>query len=231
MTNKTNVLIIVTSHAKMGGQDRQTGIWFEELTTPYYAFLDAGAAVAIASIAGGKVPVDPHSMEAKDRPTSVTRFLKDENAMRQIETSKSISELSVDEYDAVFLPGGHGVMWDMPENPLLSALLSKAWAQGKVVAAVCHGPAGFVGATDETGKPLVSGRKVAAFTNEEEEMAGLTKEVPFLLESRIRELGAKYESGLAFQPFAVRDGKLVTGQNPASSEKVAELVLEAVKTS
>ncbi len=229
MSQPARILIITTSHARMGHEDRQTGIWFEELTTPYYAFLDAGAEVTIASIAGGKVPIDPHSLEEADKPASVTRFLEDAAAMRRIEATPSLAGLSADGYDAVFLPGGHGVMWDMPDNAALAALLSKAWAQGKVVAAVCHGPAGLVGARDEAGKPLVAGRKVAAFTNTEEDAAGLTKAVPFLLETRLRELGAEYGKGPDFQPFALRDGKLVTGQNPASSAKVAALVLEAIK--
>ncbi|MDH7638145.1 type 1 glutamine amidotransferase domain-containing protein [Sphingomonas oryzagri] len=224
------ILIILNSHDRIGDSDRRTGLWFEELTTPYYAFLDAGAQVDIASVAGGKVPIDPHSIEEADKnPASVTRFLADAAAMAKIGSSPAIADVSVDDVDAVFLPGGHGTMWDMPENATLGALLSDPWAKGKVVAAVCHGPAGLVGAKDETGKPLVAGRPVAAFTNEEEEMAGLTKQVPFLLETRMRELGAHYESGAAFRPFARRAGKLVTGQNPQSSEEVARLVLEAAR--
>lgn len=224
------VLIILTSHDRIGDSDRKTGIWFEELTTPYYAFLDAGAEVDIASVGGGNVPVDPHSIEEVGRnPASVDRFLADATAMVKIEASPAIGDVATDGYDAVFLPGGHGTMWDMPENATLAALLSDAWAGGKVVAAVCHGPAGLVGVTDESGKPLVAGRVISAFTNEEEEMAGLTKQVPFLLETRICDLGARYESGAAFQPFARRDGKLVTGQNPQSSGEVARLVLEAAR--
>jgi putative intracellular protease/amidase len=230
MAPLTKILIVLTSHTAIGDTGRQTGVWFEELTTPYYSFLDAGTEVDIASVAGGKVPLDPHSLnEAGGNPASVDRFLKDAAAMAKVESSKKITEISADAYDAVFLPGGHGTMWDMPENATLAALLSKAWAGGKVVAAVCHGPAGLIGVKDAEGKPLVAGRRVSAFTNEEEEAAGLTKQVPFLLESHIRGLGAHYEKGPAFQPFALRDGKLVTGQNPASSEKVAALTLEAVR--
>lgn len=205
-------------------------MWFEELTTLYYVFADAGADVDIASIAGGKVSVDPNSLLAEGgNPASVDRFLKDEAAMRKIEASKSLADISAGDYAAIFLPGGHGTMWDMPDNEALAVLISTAWASGKVVAAVCHGPAGLVHAEDADGKPLVAERKVSAFTNEEEAAAGLTQVVPFLLETRIRELGALYQSGPAFQPHAIRDGKLVTGQNPASSEKVAELVLEAFR--
>lgn len=224
------ILVILTSHDRIGDSDRKTGVWFEELTTPYYAFRDAGALVDIASVAGGKVPVDPHSVEETGmNPASVGRFLADPVAMAKIANATAIVDVPVEDYDAVFLPGGHGTMWDMPDNATLAGLLSTAWATGKVVAAVCHGPAGLVGVRDAAGKPLVAGRIVAAFTNEEEAAAGLADQVPFLLETRICDLGARYESGPAFQPFARRDGKLVTGQNPQSSEEVARLVLEAAR--
>lgn len=224
------VLIVLTSHAVLGNTGQPTGLWLEELSTPYYAFVDAGVQVDIVSIRGGEVPIDPHSKKPEGQnPESVERFLKDAAAMQAIKASKTVDAVSADGYDAVFLPGGHGTMWDMPDNPVLAALLSKAWSNGMVVAAVCHGPAGLVGAKDAEGKPIVAGRRVSAFSNSEEVAAGLDKTVPFLLESRIRDLGAHYESGPNFQPFAVRDGNLVTGQNPTSSEEVARLVLEAVK--
>ncbi|WKX25770.1 type 1 glutamine amidotransferase domain-containing protein [Tatumella ptyseos] len=223
------ILLILTSQATMGDDPRPTGVWFEELSTPYYAFVDAGAEVDIASIAGGKIPVDPHSIEAEGKnPPSVERFLKDKAAMAKLEGSQKIDNVSTEGYSAVFLPGGHGTMWDLPKSARLANLLSTSWANGKVVAAVCHGPAGLVNVKDTNGQPLVAGRRVSAFTNSEEEKAGLTQTVPFLLETRIRELGAKYERGDDFQSFAVRDGNLVTGQNPMSSGEVARLVLQAV---
>ncbi len=229
MSTTIKILVILTSQATMGDDPRPTGVWFEELSTPYYAFVDAGAQVDIASIAGGEIPIDPHSLEAEGKnPPSVERFLKDASAMQKIEVSMKIDGQSTEGYSAVFLPGGHGTMWDLPKSTELASLLSTAWAEGKVVSAVCHGPAGLVNVKDTNGQPLVAGRRVAAFTDSEEAAAGLTDKVPFLLETRIRGLGAKYESGPDFQPFAVRDGKLVTGQNPASSEEVARLVLEAV---
>lgn len=229
MSTPIKILMILTSQATMGDDPRPTGVWFEELATPYYAFVDAGAQVDIASIAGGKIPVDPHSLEAGGKnPPSVERFLKDAVAMRKIEVSMKIDGLSAEGYSAVFLPGGHGTMWDLPRSIGLASLLATAWANGKVVSAVCHGPAGLVNVKDADGQPLVAGRRVAAFTDSEEAAAGLTDKVPFLLETRIRGLGARFERGPDFQPFAVRDGQLVTGQNPASSEKVAKLVLEAV---
>ncbi|XBS71737.1 type 1 glutamine amidotransferase domain-containing protein [Acerihabitans sp. KWT182] len=168
-------------------------------------------------------------MKAKIPPPSVERFLKDPSAMAKLNRSQKIDNIAIDRYSAIFLPGGHGTMWDLPKSQKLSELLSKAWAEGKVLAAVCHGPAGLVNVKDVDGRPLVSGRRVSAFTNSEEEAAGLTKTVPFLLETRLRELGARYERGGDFQPFAVRDGRLVTGQNPASSEAVAEQVLQTLR--
>lgn len=223
------ILIILTSHATAGSTGQPTGVWLEEFTTPYYAYIDAGVDVDVASIDGGKVPVDPHSIAAEGKnPASVERFLKDAAARAKVEDSLKIDGLKPASYAAVFLPGGHGTMWDLPTSDTLAQLLTTAWRDGKVVAAVCHGPAGLVNVLDETGQPLVAGRRVAAFSNTEEVAAGMDKAVPFALETRLRELGARYASGPDFQPFAVRDGRLVTGQNPASSAKVAELVLEAV---
>ncbi|KAF1067274.1 MAG: Protein/nucleic acid deglycase 1 [Pseudomonas citronellolis] len=228
MSTTLKVLIILTSHATLGDTGRPTGVWLEELSTPYYAFVDAGAQVDIASVAGGQVPIDPHSLEAPGKnPASVERFLKDPTAQHKVELSARLDGVSDSGYAAIFLPGGHGTMWDLPDNPHLAALLGHAWANGKVLAAVCHGPAGLLGVRDEHGQPLLAGRQVSGFSNSEENAAGLTHAVPFLLESRIRALGAHYQSGPDFAAYAVRDGRLVTGQNPASSAKVAQLVLEA----
>ncbi|MDR5837612.1 type 1 glutamine amidotransferase domain-containing protein [Caballeronia sp. LZ034LL] len=223
------ILMIVTSHATMGDSGRTTGVWFEELSTPYYTFVDAGVHVDIASIAGGPVPFDPHSIDAEaDQPASVRRFRNDAHAMQQVEASKKIDDVDAAPYSAIFLPGGHGTMWDLPASTKLARLLSDAWSQNKVLAAVCHGPAGLVNVKDANGQPLVAARKVTGFSNSEEEAAGLTHAVPFLLEDRLRSLGAQYVSAADFQPHAIRDGKLVTGQNPASSEEAARLTLQAI---
>ncbi|QNK01346.1 type 1 glutamine amidotransferase domain-containing protein [Dyella telluris] len=228
MTHAIKILMILTSQATRGADPRPTGVWFEEVSTPYYAFIDAGAHVDIASITGGQIPVDPHSQQAEGKnPASVERFLKDPAAMAKLQSSLKIDHVSADGYTAIFLPGGHGTMWDLPQSTTLASLLSSAWAKGKVVSAVCHGPAGLINVRDINGQPLVAGRRVSAFTNTEEDAAGLSATVPFLLETRLRQLGAHYERGDDFQPFAVRDGKLVSGQNPASSEEVARLVLQA----
>jgi putative intracellular protease/amidase len=230
MTETLKILMLLTSQATMGAGGAPTGVWFEEVATPYYAFVDAGVDVDIASVAGGRIPIDPHSLQAPGKnPPSVERFLNDKAAMAKIEQARKIDEVTADGHAAVFLPGGHGTMWDLPHSQPLAELLSAAWRSGKVVAAVCHGPAGLLGARDEAGRPLVAGRRVSAFSNTEEVAAGLSTTVPFALESRLRELGARYESGPDFQSYAIRDGRLVTGQNPASSEAVARLTLEAVR--
>lgn len=224
----TKILIVTTSHAKMGDTGKSTGLWFEELATPYWSFRDAGADVTIASIAGGKVPIDATSMEG-EIAESVRRFQADAEAMRQLEHSLPVAEARVEDYDAVFLPGGHGTMWDLPDSGALVRLLEAAWTGGKAVAAVCHGPAGLVNVKDADGRPIVEGRRVSSFTDSEEKAVGLVDAVPFLLETRLRELGGQFDGAPDFQPFAVRDGQLVTGQNPASSEEVARLTLEAVR--
>lgn len=230
MGTSLKILMILTSQATMGAGGAPTGVWFEELSTPYYAFVDAGFEVEIASVAGGRIPIDPRSLPGSgETPSSVQRFVADERAMRKIADARPVDGLQAADYAAVFLPGGHGTMWDLPGSKPLAGLLGEAWAAGRVVAAVCHGPAGLINARDADGRPLVAGRRVSAFTNKEETAAGLAATVPFALETRLRELGARYESGPDFQAYAVRDGRLVTGQNPASSQAVAELVLEALR--
>lgn len=226
MSYNKRILMVLTSQATMGDSDRPTGVWFEELTTPYYHFVDAGFEVVLASPKGGLVPVDPHSRE--ETTPSVVRFTSDMQAMSLLENSLPLAGVSSAPYAAIFLPGGHGTMFDLPEDQALAGLLEAFWREKKVVAAVCHGPAGLLGSRDEQGKPLFAGRKVSAFSNEEEDAAGLTDAMPFLLESRIRELGGLYEGAPKFEPYAVKDGRLVTGQNPMSSELVAKLTIQAI---
>lgn len=223
----TRILIVTTSHARMGDTGKKTGLWFEELATPYWEFRDAGADVVIASIAGGEVPIDATSMEG-EIAESVTRFQADPAAMAQLKNAPAVADVDPAGFDGVFLPGGHGTMWDLPDNAALIGLLERMWAAGKPVAAVCHGPAGLVNVRDADGRPIVAGRQVSCFTNSEEEAVGLYDVVPFLLETRLKELGGDFGGAADFQPYAVRDGQLVTGQNPASSAEVARLTLAAV---
>jgi putative intracellular protease/amidase len=215
-----NVLMIVTSHAELGTTGTKTGFWLEELAAPYYDLVEAGFDVTIASPKGGKPPADPKS-ESSDAAT-VKRFLADPKAMALLETTRPLASIS-EKFDAYFVVGGHGVMWDLAENADLVRLLAGANDDGRIVAAVCHGPAAFA----KLGK-LVSGKRVTGFSNEEEDAVGLTPIVPFALESKLIELGGKYERGPKWGAFALRDGNLVTGQNPASSSKVAKLVVEAL---
>jgi putative intracellular protease/amidase len=226
-TTNAKVLMIVTSHAKLGASEVKTGFWLEELAAPYWELREAGFTIDIASPLGGKPPADPKS-ESSEAAT-VKRFLDDPEAIAKLTSTKRLDETLAD-YDAYFVVGGHGVMWDLAESAIVARLLGRAHDDGRVVAAVCHGPAALVGVKDAGGAPIVKGRRVAGFTNEEEDAVGLTGVVPFALETRLRELGGRYESGPRWGSFAVRDGKLVTGQNPQSSAAVAKLVVEALAT-
>jgi len=223
------VLMIVTSHAQLGDTGKPTGLWAEELAVPYFALRDAGVQIDLASPAGGAVPLDPVSLKpAGQNEPAVERLLSDETAQRQVAQARKASEMDGAAYDAVFLPGGHGTMWDLPVDAGVTRAVEAAYGAGKLVTAVCHGPAGLVSAKKPNGEPLVKGLKVNAFTNEEEDAVGLGGVVPFALETRLRELGGRFENAAAWQPHAVRDGQLITGQNPMSSGKVAQLLLEAL---
>jgi putative intracellular protease/amidase len=219
------ILIILTSHAVLADGHTKTGFWLEELAVPYLAFTRAGATVDLASPKGGKAPADPRS--EKDASADARAFLADKAAMTRLEHTLALSDVQGD-YDVVFVAGGHGVMFDLATSHATAALLSRLWARGTVVAAVCHGPAALVGVTTPDGAPLVKGRKVSTFTDDEERAAGLEKQMPFLLESRLVSLGATIDKAPLWQSHAVRDGKLITGQNPASSGAVAALVLQAL---
>ncbi len=243
MSDRSKVLIVTTSHAEMGATGHRTGVWLEELAIPYYALLDGGVDVTLASIRGGPIPFDPRSMpaqagestgekrpEQRDIPASVHRFLSDERAMTAAQTSPAVANFSEGSgFDALFLPGGHGTMWDLPASEPLAGLVGAMFEQGRIVAAVCHGPAGLVTAKRRDGRPLVEGRRVNGFTNSEEDGVGLSQAVPFLLEDRLKELGGRFERGPDWQPYAVQDGNLITGQNPQSSELVARHVLDALR--
>ncbi|MEO1252729.1 MAG: type 1 glutamine amidotransferase domain-containing protein [Pseudomonadota bacterium] len=230
METGLKIAIIATSNAVMGGSGEPTGVWMEEITTPYYAFVDRGATVDVFSIAGGEIPVDPRSLKAKgENEDSVERYLDDQRARDAFDETRPVTDVELGRYDAIFLPGGHGTMWDYPQNKTLAELVSGALESNKVVGAVCHGPAGLVSAKYEDGTSVVDGKRVAGFTDTEEDAAGFSKTVPFLLETRLRELGADYQSGPDFEAFAVRDGNLVTGQNPASAALTVSYVIKALE--
>jgi putative intracellular protease/amidase len=226
--NTNRILFVVTSHDRLADTGKPTGFHWEELTTPYYSFQEQGYEVSFASPAGGKPPYDPGSLkdDESERPESVRKFLADDAAKERLANSRSLDTVSMDDFAAVYLPGGHGTMWDLPNNRALGRLLKQADTQAKPIGAVCHGPAGFVGAEAADGEPLVKGREVNSFTDEEEQAVGLDAVVPFLLESKLRELGANFRKAGKFEACVVTDGNLVTGQNPMSCGQVAEKMLE-----
>lgn len=224
------VLMIVTSHIRMGATGKATGIWAGELAAPYNLFADAGLEVAIASPSGGQAQFDPSSIKpAGQNEAQVERFLNDPIAQRKAADTLPVGAVDASVYDAVFFPGGHGAMWDLPDDPGVTRAVEAAFAAGKMIAAVCHGPAGLVTAKRPDGKSILYGKRVNGFTDDEESAAGLSDVVPFTLESRMRELGGLFEKAPNWQAFAVRDGLLITGQNPSSSTLVAQLVLSALQ--
>jgi putative intracellular protease/amidase len=223
------VLMIVTSHSTMGSSGKATGIWAEELALPYYLFVDNGVEVDLASPAGGNVPFDPASIQPQGQNTpEVERFLADPAAQGLAGAAMRLSAVDAGDYDALFFPGGHGTMWDLPNDPDVTRLVATAFAADKLIAAVCHGPAGLVSAQRADGKSILFGKRVNSFTDEEESAVGLTDIVPFKLETRIREAGGRFEKAPNWQAFAVQDGMLITGQNPSSSALVAQKVVAAL---
>lgn len=217
--------MVLTSHSQLGSTGRKTGFWLEEFAAPYYAFLDAGADVTLASPAGGQPPLDPKSDEADAQTDATRRFKSDAVAQAALAHTVRLATVSGEGFDAVFYPGGHGPLWDLAEDADSIKLIETMSAAGETVAAVCHAPAVFRHAKATDGQPFVNGRRVTGFTNSEEDAAQLSQVVPFLVEDMLVENGAKYSKGPDWQPHVVTDGKLVTGQNPASSAEAAQAVI------
>lgn len=221
-----NILMVLTSHDQLGDTGKKTGFWLEEFAAPYYVFKDAGASVTLASPKGGQPPLDPKS-DAADAQTDATRRFKDDaDAQAQLASTQRLSEVTIDGFDAVFFPGGHGPLWDLAEDADARRLIEGFAAADRPVGAVCHAPAVFRHTQGPDGKPLVSGRRVTGFTNTEEDGVGLTDVVPFLVEDMLKANGGNYEKGADWASFVLTDGKLVTGQNPASSEDAAKALLK-----
>ncbi|MEM9499000.1 MAG: type 1 glutamine amidotransferase domain-containing protein [Pseudomonadota bacterium] len=222
------IFMIATSSSMMNNGE-PTGLWLGDLTTPYYTFADAGCEVTLTSMSGGPIPVEPRSLLPRGtNERSIERYLGDPSLQEKCETTLRFDAVSLAGFDALFLSGGHGAMFDFPGNEALTGVIEAFDRATKVIAAVSHGPAGLIDARSETGAPFVRGRHVAAFTETEERAAGLQDAMPFGLESRLRALGALYQAGPDSGPFAVRDGRLITGQNPASAARVADLALDAI---
>jgi putative intracellular protease/amidase len=223
------VLIVLTSHDKLGDTGKKTGFWLEELAAPYYVFKDAGAELTLASVKGGQPPLDPKSNEPEFQTDLTRRFEKDAEATNTLANTHKLSSMSMDDFDAVFYPGGHGPMWDLAEDKDSAALIERAIATDKLVTAVCHAPCVFKNVKGKDGKPFVAGRSVTGFANSEEEAVQLTKVVPFLVEDMLKEKGGKYSKGPDWAPYVLVDGLLVTGQNPASSGPAAKELLKLFK--
>jgi len=230
MKNK-KVLFVVTSTDQIKTTGAKTGLWIEEFATPYYLLTEKGIAVTIASPNGGRAPIDPKSTLPEYSTTAVKRFFNDTAGQEQLEHTRRLSDINPADYDAVFYPGGHGPMWDLPNNAASINIIETYYNQGKPVALVCHAPAALQNVKDKTGVPLIKGKKVAGFTNSEENAGKSVDATPFLLEDMLKEKGADYVKGNDWQPFAVADGLLITGQNPASAELVAQKIIEALSSS
>ena len=223
------ILIVLTSHDRLGDTGHPTGFWLEEFAAPYYRLKDAGAAVTLASPKGGQPPLDPKSDLPENQTEATRRFRSDAAAQAELAQTEKLAEVSAADFDAIFYPGGHGPMWDMPDNADSIALIEAFVKAGKPVAAVCHAPAALVNVRGADGGYLVKGRRVTGFSNTEEDAVGLTAAMPFLLEDRLKERGGLYSQAADWNPHVQVDGKLVTGQNPASSEPVAEALLSLLR--
>ena len=223
------ILMILTSHDQLGSTGKKTGFWLEEFAAPYYVFQDAGAEIALASPKGGQPPLDPKSDEKDAQTEDTRRFRNDKTAMDALAHTTKLAEVSGEGFDAVFYPGGHGPLWDLAEDTDSIKLIESMSAAGKTVSAVCHAPAVFRHTKSADGAPLVKGKRVTGFTNSEEEAVQLTKVVPFLVQDMLESKGGLYSKGDDWQSYVVTDGKLITGQNPASSAAAARAVLAQLK--
>ena len=224
------ILMVLTSHDQLGNTGRKTGFWLEEFAAPYYVFRDAGVALTLASPKGGQPPLDPVSDLPENQTPAMTRFKQDQAAQKALANTVKLADVKAEDFDTVFYPGGHGPMWDLAESPTSIALLEAFYNSGKPIALVCHSP-GVLRHVTYQGAPLIKGKHVTGFTNGEEEETQLTKVVPFLVEDELLRLGAIFEKKADWQPFAITDGRLVTGQNPASSTSAAQALLKLMTVS
>lgn len=224
-----NILFVLTSNDSLGSTGHKTGFWIEEFASPYYLLTDKGYSVTLASPKGGQPPIDPNSAAENAATASTNRFDKDEATKKKLANTLKLADVNQNDFDAVFYPGGHGVLWDLVEDKKSISLIESFYNEGKPVAFVCHAPAVLKNVKGKDGKPLVNNKKVTGFTNEEEAAVQLTDIVPFLLEEMLKDNGGIYSKIGDWQPYAVEDGLLITGQNPASSEKVAELLAKKLQ--
>ena len=219
------ILMVLTSHDQLGNTGRKTGFWLEEFAAPYFVFRDAGAELTLASPKGGQPPLDPKSDLHENQTPAMERFKQDETAQKALARTVRLEDVKAEDFDTVFYSGGHGPMWDLAESPVSIALLESFYNSGKPIALVCHSP-GVLRHVTYNGEPLVKGKRVTGFTNGEEEEVQLTHVVPFLVEDELLRLGATFEKLANWHPFSVVDGRLITGQNPASSTSAAQALMK-----
>lgn len=223
------ILMVLTSHDKLGDTGKKTGFWLEEFAAPYYVFKDAGAKITLASPQGGQPPLDPKSDDPEAQTEATHRFKADPAAQAVLASTLKLAEISPGDFDAVFYPGGHGPLWDLAEDAASIALIETMLAAAKPVAAVCHAPGVLRHAKDRNGNSVLRNTSVTGFTNTEEAAVGLTDIVPFLVEDMLKENGGHYSKLADWQPYVVDDGLLITGQNPASSAPAASALLEKLR--
>lgn len=224
-----NVLIVLTSHDQLGTTGRKTGFWLEELAAPYYVFKEAGVSLTLASPKGGLPPLDPKSNDPAFQTAETKRFEADTEANDALANTVALGDVNLDQFDAVFYPGGHGPLWDLAEDQNSISLIENTFNAGKPIALVCHAPGVLRHAKKPDGTPLVEGRRVTGFTNTEEAAVGLTEVVPFLVEDELIKNGGHFSKLGDWQPYAIRDGLLITGQNPASSSTAAHELLDLLR--
>ncbi|MHA6280616.1 type 1 glutamine amidotransferase domain-containing protein [Salinimicrobium sp. CAU 1759] len=222
------ILMVLTSHDKLGDTGKKTGFWVEELAAPYYVLSDAGADITLASPKGGQPPIDPSSTTEDAQTEATRRFDKDEDLKKKLSSTKKLEEVDASDFDGVFYPGGHGPLWDLANDLKSISLIEKFNDQMKPMAFVCHAPAALANVEDHK-KPLVRGKNVTGFANSEEDAVELTNVVPFLIEDKMNQLGANFSKGEDWSSYVLVDGKLITGQNPASSEKAARELLRLLQ--
>ncbi|MDQ1772099.1 type 1 glutamine amidotransferase domain-containing protein [Labilibaculum sp. A4] len=228
-TGALKILFVLTSHSQMGDTGHKTGFWVEEFANPYYTLVDQGVDITIATPKGGAAPIDPTSSLPQNATEDTKRFNEDAAVQKKINETIALADVNFEDYDAVFYPGGHGPLWDLAEDATSAKLIQDFNAAKKPIAFVCHAPAALRHVKNAQGEFLVKGKKVTGFTNEEEEAVQLTKVVPFLVEDMLKENGGIYSKGDNWATYAVQDGNLITGQNPASSALVAEMLLKMLE--
>jgi putative intracellular protease/amidase len=221
------IVMILTSHDQLGSTGRKTGFWLEEFAAPYFCFMDAGVELTLASPQGGQPPIDPKSDLPENQTSAMARFKQDPVVQKALSQTVKLAEVEAEDYDSIFYVGGHGPMWDLADNPVSIALIESFYNSGRPVAAVCHSPAALHKVTYK-GAPLVKGKRVTGFTNGEEAAVQLTRVVPFLVEDELKRVGGRYEKAADWQSFAIADGRLITGQNPASSTAAAQALLRVL---